>query len=783
MDDRLKGGLRIGNFVVVPRTGTISGAQGSHRLSADRIEILVGLAERPGESIPNGELAEIAGLDAERDLEVLQRHLDAIKIALGDTGPNPRFIVIDDDSVSLIAPVRAGVGKSSSPELGEDDTEVSFFRQLQRRKVIRVGAGYIVLAWVAIQVSDVVLPALGAADWVITLTIAVAMLGFPVAIVVAWLFEVTPSGTLRDERRMPASLGRRQKTIDITVLSCLAIVVGYFAVNVLFDVRRARDEAALAPALMVTAPLNTIAVLPFEFSGASADSSYIADGIAEEVLRLLSRLRDLKVAARTASFYFKDTALDPQTVANKLQVRHLLTGRVQIFGDSIRITAELFDAVNGYLLWTEVFDREMLDIFEIQSEIAKLVAESSQVILSEEENARLDVRPTDNPEAYDFYLRGRDYLRQPRTSDVLVNAQRLFHRALALDPDYALALAGLCESHLAVYIRTRSVATVDDAESVCQAALEADQSLPEVHTALGYLYWHTGDFPRADRQFRSAIEKDPNFYEAYAGLSDTLFSQNKIDEAGLLLQQLIELQPAYWRSHLKMGNYYYRLGNDAQALPNYRMVTDLTPDNAPGWNNLGAVNFMLGNLEDAAKAWQRAIDISPTQSMYANLGTMYYYLGRFEDAVKMQLQAIELTPNDFRMWGRMAAAYLQMDGHSAEATAAYNKAIGLANEILAINPNEPDAHKNIGLFYAHIGESGFAIRSIEKALELTPKDPDTHFFAALTYLALGDEERSLRELESAVVLGYSKKLIDSEHAFDPLREHDRFRVLVGDTNL
>ena len=159
------------------------------------------------------------------------------------------------------------------------------------------------------------------------------------------------------------------------------------------------------------------------------------------------------------------------------------------------------------------------------------------------------------------------------------------------------------------------------------------------------------------------------------------------------------------------------------------------------------------------------------------------HLGRFADAVEMQREAIELAPNDFRMWGRMAAAYLQMDGHSAEATAAYNKAISLANEILAINPNEPDAQKNIGLFYAHTGESGFAIRSIERALELTPKDPDTHFFAALTYLALDDAERSLRELESAVALGYSKKLIDSEHAFDPIREHDRFRVLVGDTNL
>ncbi len=774
MDNRLKNGLRIGNFVVLPRNGTIRGAEGSHTLSTDRIEILLALAERPGDALSFADLADAAGLDPDDDLDVLKSHIRAIRVALGDTSPNPRFIVSDDAGVTLIAPVRAGVG----PTRSNDDEGLSFFKQLQRRKVIRVGAGYVVLAWVAIQVADTVLPALGLPDWTITLTIAIAMLGFPVAVVVAWLFEVTPAGTLRDERRVPESLTRRQKTIDIAVLTCLALVVGYFAVSVLFDVRRERDTESLAPTTMVTAATNTIAVLPFRQLG--SDGSYIGDGIAEEILRLLARLRELKVAARTASFYFKGKDLDPQTIAQRLQVRHLLTGSVQVVGDAIRVNAEIVDAANGRLIWSEKFDRQMVDIFEIQSEIAKAVADSSEAVLSEDSNARLDFRPTHSPEAYDFYLRGRDYLRQPRTSDVLQNAQRLFHRALALDPGYALALAGLCETHLAVYIRTRSVATVDDAESDCQAALEIDPSLPEVHTALGYLYWHTGEFDAADRQFRTAIDTDPNFYEAYAGLSDTLFSQNRIDEAGLVLQQLIELQPAYWRSYHKLGAYYYRLGDDANALPNFQRVTELTPDNALGWNNLGAVSYMLGHLEAAANAWQQAIEIAPTQSMYMNLGTMYYYLGDFADSVEMQRKAIDLAPDDFRIWGRMAAAYFQMDNRQVEATAAYNKAIALANKVLAINPNESDAQKNIALFYAHTGQNGPAVRAIERALELTPNDPDTHFFAALTYLTLGDTERSIAELERAVQHGYSKKLIKSEHAFEPIRDRERFEVLLSD---
>ncbi|MBT8079735.1 MAG: tetratricopeptide repeat protein, partial [Gammaproteobacteria bacterium] len=599
--------------------------------------------------------------------------------------------------------------------------------------------------------------------------------------VIAWLYETTSVGTFRDKRRIPAKLSRNQKVVDITVLSTLAIVAGFFAFTVLTDVQKTMDRESLltAPSSIIAAA-NTVAVLPFRTIGGSPDSAYVGDGIAEETLRLLSKLKELNVAARTASFYFKDKDVALETMAQRLKVRHVLTGSVQIVGDAIRVNAELADASTGKSIWSDSFDREMRDIFAIQSEIARAVADQSGEVLSADSNAALDYRPTSNPEAYDYYLRGRDYLRQPRTVDVLENAERLFHRAMAIDPNYALAMAGLCETHLAMYIRTRSTATVDDAESVCRAAIEVDPSLPEVHTALGYLYWHTGDFDRAESEFRIAIDKDAKFYEAYSGLGDTLFSKNQLDAALLMYQQLVNLQPAYWAGYRKLGYFYYRQGRDAEALPHFREVTELTPDNAPGWNNLGAVNYMLGDFEGAANAYQRALELAPTQIVYANLGTMYYYFGRYADSVEMQKESIELAPDDYRAWGRLAAAYLQMDGHGAEANAAYNQGIALAKEILKINPNEFDALKNIALFYARTGNRALAEASIAAAFELSQQDPDTHFFAALCYLALGDAERSIAELERAVALGYSRKLIDSEPAFAELRDNDRFRVLLVD---
>lgn len=774
-DSQIHDGLRIGNFVVVPRAGTVTGARGIHRLSEDRIELLVALAARSGEPISFDELATNVGCSSEE----IAPHLDAIREILDDTGPNFRFIVIDEFSATLVAPVRAGTGQGHSAA-GDAEADISFFKKLQRRKVIRVGAAYILLAWVVIQVADTVIPALGMPRWAVTMTIGVVTFGFPVVLVIAWLFETTSIGTIRDKRRRPAPLSRRQKLFDISMLSVLAIVASYFAIGVLSDVKKSRDrELVLVVSSGVIAAANTLAVMPFRQLGENTRYAYIGDGIAEEILRMLSGLGELRVAARTASFYFKNKDVAMETMAQRLKVRHLLSGSVQIVGDTIRVNAELVDAVTGYQIWAETFDRKMVDILAIQSEIARAVADNSTKVLSERSKAALDYRPTKSPEAYDYYLRGRDYLRQPRTEDVLTNAERLFHRALAVDPDYALALAALCETHLAVYIRTRSVATIDDAESVCKSALEVDLSLPEVHTALGYLYWHTGDFDRAESEFGMAIDKDPNFYEAFAGMGDTLFSKNKLVEAQLAYQQLVTLQPAYWRGYQRMGAYYYRQGKDAQAMPFFQQVTDLTPDNAPGWNNLGAVNYMLGHFEAAANAYRRGIEIAPTQSMYINLGTMYYYFGRFEDSVTSLQKAIEIAPNDFRSWGRLAAAYLQMEGRSVQAVAAYNEGVLLATEIIEINPNESDAFKNIALFYAHTGRAELAEVAIEKALALTPSDPDTHFFAALTYLALNTANRCIVQLEHAVALGYSKRLIASEPALMELRDNERFKVLVS----
>ena len=783
MDAQLKTGFRLGDLVIDAQRRQIASAHGKATVSASLIEVLLVLADNPGQAVAFSQIEQhCAGIRDDKNIS-LASLFDDLQRVLGDSSTRPRFIeLVNENELRMIAPVMPGLPEvqKSFVESVVEETRIPFLVELQRRKVIRVAAAYIVLAWIVIQIADVIVPALNVPNWIVTLTVAIALLGFPVAVIVAWFFEITPKGLQRDYDSSDNLISPKQKIIDAMVLGTLALVSGYLAINILLEVQETREnELYLSEPITLSAAANTIAVLPFVTIGSEVESGYIGDGLAEEILRILSKLRELNVAARTSSFYFKNKDVDLQTIAAKLRVRNILSGSVQKAGDSIRITAELIDAATGFQLWSESYDRKFEDIFDIQSDIAKAVADASKVILSNDSSAVLQQRPTSNLEAYDFYLRGRDYLRQPRTSDVLQNAERLFHRALAFDPGYALANAGLCETHLAIYVRTKSTATVDDAESSCRTALEADDSLSEVHTALGYLYWHTGDFDKAEREFRTAIDKDEKSYEAFAGLADTMTSKNQMDNAKLMLQQLIDLQPGYWRGYAKMGAYYYRQGRDADALPYFRQVTDLTPDNAPGWNNLGASHFMLGNLEGAAKAWQRAIDISPTQSMYANLGIMYYYLDRFEESVEITRKALELAPDDFRIWGRLASAFFEMPGRKAETISATNKAITLAEEIIRVNPNEPEAWREISMFYGFVERDEESLTATRKSLLLSPEDPETHFIAAIVYLLVDDEDESLASIKKALDLGYPARQIETEPKLQSLRNNERFMLLLA----
>ena len=525
---------------------------------------------------------------------------------------------------------------------------------------------------------------------------------------------------------------------------------------------------------------NSVAVLPFENLDDDPRIEYLAMGLAEDVLRLLANIRELKVPSRSSSFYFRGKDIDLQSVAERLGVRNVLEGRVGGPLQDMFISAQLTDTSAGYQVWSQTYTPRNADVLEVRDEIARSVVESLQVVLSVESQNRILARPTSSADAYDYYLQALSYLRRPRTTQTLDNAEGLFRRALDIDPDYVRAYAGLCNAYLGKYRLDRRTEHVEPAERACNKALQLNPGDTEVHEALGSLYRHTGQYDIAEKEFQRAIVLNPRLEAAYYGLAMTYKAQGRLGEAEQLFHYAVDLEPGYWGTHLALGNYYLEYGLPEKAISPFRRVIELNPEYAQGYNSLGAALYNSGNLADGEAAYLESLDVAPSEFAYSNMGSVYYNTERFERAVEMFEHAIEYTPNDFRNWGRLAFAQRFVPGMEQKAEENFRAAIHLATKALEVNPKDWRTLAYLASYYANIGDPQRAESTLGQALTLGPNDPHVHYFAAVTKVSLGDKEAALRFLERASRLGYATNAIASDPDFRELKEEEEFKTLLED---
>ena len=516
-------------------------------------------------------------------------------------------------------------------------------------------------------------------------------------------------------------------------------------------------------------------MLPFDNLSPDLDDEYIADGLAEELLSVLGRVSEIRVASRTSTVYFKNRDIDNSTIAETLMVDHILSGSVRRAGNMIRVTAVLDRPGTGQLLWTDSYDRSLDDILEIQSEIAQSVAEEIVPVMSPESEAQIQARPTDSSEAYDFFLRGRDYLRRPRSVSNLASATELFDRAINLDPRFAQAYAGRCEANLNSFGRTRNTAYFENAEMSCHRALTIDDSLWEVHMALGNLYQTNGQFDESILELQAAIKQQPTAVDPYVNLGMVYAALGRTDAAEEQFLRAESLESGYWRVHNELGHFYYDESRYDEALERYRKVAALVPAESTGFNNLGNTYLATGDLDEALRAFDNAP--SPTRITYTNRGLVYYYQGEFAQAVQDQEKAIELAPDNHRSWGRIADAYRQIPGRMQDATAAYQRAIELAQRENSISRSWGNDVR-LGLYYVHTGQNDKA--SAQLADLFTATDSETaYFFAALVRFHLDEREAALDDLRQAVDRGYSRDLILADPDLIPLHGDRTFDAILG----
>jgi TolB-like protein len=428
---------------------------------------------------------------------------------------------------------------------------MSLFAELRRRNVFRVGAAYLVLAWLVIQITDTVAPALKLPEWILGVVVWIGIIGFPFALFFSWAFELTPEGIKREEQvERDASItsvtGRR---IDRVIVGLLAVIVGFLLVDRYYLDGRAEAVTQSTPTVpdpVSAQSYTSIAVLPFVNMSNDEEQAYFSDGISEELLNLLASIDGLKVAARTSSFAFRGKEQDIREIGATLNVETVLEGSVPKAGNRIRVTAQLISAADGYHLWSDNFDRELTDIFQIQDDISDAIVEALRVHL-DPGHRRASVARTASLEAYDLYLQGRHQTRSAERGST-ERALELFRQATKVDPNYAPAWAA---SALAViYLR----------ESPFWDGLPADEV---IELAQGYI--------------ERALELDPNLAEAYVAQSALHWDRYLFEEALASIERALSLNSSLAVAHLERAAALSSIGRIAEARGALLIAADLDP--------------------------------------------------------------------------------------------------------------------------------------------------------------------------------------------------------------
>lgn len=648
--------------------------------------------------------------------------------------------------------------------------------ELRSRGVYRVATIYSAGAWALLQVADVIFPILNLPDWSVSAVLVVAAAGFPVAIVISWLFDMTPEGlveapaTAQEPDRTRASTSH---VIQLILIVMLMALVGYLYLERLSDKPGMRPDTLIAGA----SGRPSIAVMPFVNMSEIEDRDYVGDGLAEEILNLLARLNELDVAARTSSFYFKDKTLDIRKIGQQLSVSHVLEGSVRFDGEQVRVTAQLVDVDSGYHLWSDTYDRKMGNILALQDEIAEKVVTNLKVLLSPESRELLS-RPTSvNPESVDYYLQGRAYLRMPPDASSLQLAREFFDKATTIEPAFADAYAGLCNSLLGQYSIDLDIHKFHEAEAACRQALVLDRRAAAVYTALGNLYRVSGQYEQAIAEFSTAITLTNKPADAYLGLGRTYLRTNELELAEQSYRKAIELQPNYWRAYMSMGNYLYRSGKVEEAIPYYQRITELMPQSESALNNLGAALFSSGNFSDAARYWQESLELAPSSVAYSNVATSLYFEGRYREAADLYHKAVEFAPDDFELWGSLGDAYSQLPDEADLAEVMYTNAIALAEKRLQVNPSDARTLALLGHFEAKTGNTGKALAYAGQSQALSPNDMLVYYYSATAMTGIGEWQRAFDLLEHALSLGYPWSLANADGNLKALRSMPRYATL------
>ncbi len=521
-------------------------------------------------------------------------------------------------------------------------SERNFFAELKRRNVYKVAVAYAVVGWLIAQIATQIFPFLEIPNWVVRLVIILIAIGFLIALVIAWAFEATPEGIKRTEVADAKQEHSRGKTWIYVAVIGAAISVALF-----FFGRYTAGNNASAPRTEL--PAKSIAVLPFDNLSRDPDNAFFAEGVQDEILTRLAKVADLKVIARTSTQKFKSAPENLPDIAKQLGAMNILEGSVQKANDQVRVNVQLINAMTNSHLWAEIYDRKLTDIFAVESDIAKTIADTLQAKLSGSEKTAISKKPTTNPEAYELYLKGRFFWNKRTPADML-KAADYYNQAIAKDPNYALAYAGLAETYVlfADYGVSSPENSVPQVKAAATKALSLDNALAEPHAALGLAYAsYDFDAAKSVAELERAIQLNPNYATAHQWLNRPLQMIGEFDRAIAEAKRAIELDPLSLIINYNLASTYLDAHRFDEAMAQSRKTLEIEPGFPVARASLAEALEFKGRLPEAITEYRKAAGSGDDLTILAQLGQALGRGGQREEAQQILSRLLEKTRSQY----------------------------------------------------------------------------------------------------------------------------------------
>jgi len=652
-----------------------------------------------------------------------------------------------------------------------------FFEEVKRRKVYRVAVAYIVVAGGTIQIASAVFPAWELPSWALRLVIVLLLIGFPISLILAWALEVTPEG-IRSTPQTPAAPRRKRNLIALLAIGVVvSAAAGFF----------------LLPRASARKLDKSIAVLPFENFSDDKENAYFADGIQDDILTNLSKISDLKVISRTSVMGYRGKEKNVREIGKALGVSTILEGSVRKAGNRVRLNVQLIDARNDEHIWAQDYDRDLTDVFAIQTDLAQKIAHELRARLSPSEKAQMTRKPTENGEAYLAFVQALTLHRQVEDTDKLFQAEQLYERALQLDPKFALAAAQLSRLESWLY-RSHDPAQArrEKARSLAERAIQLQPDCAEGHLALGFSYYYGDrDYENAMREFAIAQRGLPNEAEVYLAIGAIQRRQGKWKESNANLEKATSLSPNDPWPLQNLALNYEVLRDFEAANKTIDRGLKLNPDSLSLWSIKAQLAIAeKGSLEIAKSV---ASKLTPEQAKGYLAGQVVQVLllqRKFAEAVRAAEQINDETlskePEALPLKYMVIGIARKLQGDESGARESFLTAKRFAEKYVNDAPNEAARHAKLGAILAWLGEKEAAIAEGKRATEMLPENVDAFDGPKLTealaeiYCIVGEQDKAIDLLDhllsrpSFVTVAGLKVL----PMWDWLRHNPRFNELL-----